>query len=275
MAVKIIQMSWLINKLKKRTCLNNLYWLPGQLNLQQDDKIKPGAELTLYSTWSLVHRRRRGQSRRALTSSCRFLSTLCLWRSHWPQSGTLTWSSVDDQTTSWQLQAVQSQQTGFSYSIWGSSSLTMGCPGSENFTLISCKCLRMGSSCSWGGEKAFRKIANCYNLQGRPMLYTTRPAGGSKPWFFIASSKYCLWPIFTVSPAAVWMNLPAACHWAGPRFWKPLTRTRGCLWGLPSPRPSSLPLAWPSPSSHPGSGRHFLFKIMLAQPLFLSYIIPY
>lgn len=107
------------------------------------------------------------------------------------------------------------------------------------------------------------------------LLYTTWPAGGSKPWSFTSEIKYCLWPIFSASPAAVWMSLPAACHWAGPHFWKPLTRTRECLWGLPSPRPSSLPPIWPSPSSHPGSGRHFHFKIMLTQPFLFSNIIPY
>lgn len=63
------------------------------LRKQKPEKKKESPTLTLRSSWSLAHRRRRGRSHRALTSSCRFLSTLCLWRSRLAQSGTLMWSS--------------------------------------------------------------------------------------------------------------------------------------------------------------------------------------
>lgn len=109
--------------------------------------------LTLCSSWSLVHRRRRGRTRRALTSSCRFLSTLCLWRSRWVKNGTLTWSSGRVRRTK-VLELWGMQRECLPAILRESLSLTMGCPGSENFTLISSKCLRMGSSCSCKERKA-------------------------------------------------------------------------------------------------------------------------
>lgn len=153
-------------------------------------------------------------------------------------------------------------------------SLTIGCPGSENLTLISCKCLRMGSSCSWGGRestKAFRPLfhINFNELNGSRfvIIHTALHNLASRWKQTLLGAKFLLWPNFCTS---VTLSPPAACHWEDRRFWKLLTRTQGCLWDLPSPRPSSLPLALPSLSFHPVSMRHLFFKIMLT--IFLNII---
>ncbi len=130
--------------------------------------------LTPHSRWFLVPRMKTDPLHLAPTSSCILLWGLCWWSIHWVQNGTLKWSSVLEKGIIKYIYKYNLKWIRFVQQLWPRPSvlnksvhwvhfkinikpsntvLTMGWSGPENITLISWRCLSIGSSCScWERE---------------------------------------------------------------------------------------------------------------------------